>query len=143
MSTTIPEPWRSLMEQRGLPSIRALSRKSGLAVETTRKAILGLAVPKLESIQALAYALDVPVEHVEALLGVEYVSAPTPYAPPSEADRMTQRQRVAVDEMIRLLVAGNRVREDVSESKRDYGLVADDAQGYSHEDEDEQREMEP
>lgn len=143
MSTTIPEPWGSLLEQRGITSIRALSRKSGLSVETTRKAVLGLATPRLETVQALADALQVSVPQIETLLGDEYVSTARPYAPPAEADRMTRRQRVAVDEMIRLLVAGNRLGEVKEETQQDYDLVADDADGYSNEEEDELREMEP
>lgn len=141
MSTTIPEPWSSLLEQRGITSIRALSRKSGLSVETTRKALLGLATPRLETIQALAEALQVSVPRIETMLGDEYVSTARPYAPPAEADRMTRRQRVAIDEMIRLLVAGNRLGEVKEETQQDYDLVADDAPDY--EDEDVLREMEP
>ncbi len=171
MSTTIPEPWRGLLTQRGISSIRGLSRVSGLSVEATRRVLQGKSTPKVETIRALAQGLNVPVSEIERRLGTQEPSDLPPYVPPSESARLDQRQREAVDELIRLLAFGSQhsitdshgengddeieevdssadidfeqPRDPTYEYQDEYDLVADDADGYSHEDEDELREMEP
>lgn len=106
MSDPIPEPWRAAMEQRGITSIRDLSRKSGVAVETVRRLVQGSRkAPKDDTVRAVAEALGVRLGVVSEWVGVAASDTDQPYRPPAEASRLTLHQRTVVDELIRLLVA--------------------------------------
>lgn len=101
---TTPEPWFTAMEQRGISSIRDLSRKSGVAVETVRRLVQGSRkAPRDETLRAVAGALGLPLATISAWAGAAASDIERPYTPPAEANRLTLRQREAVDELIRLL----------------------------------------
>ncbi|MFC8733132.1 helix-turn-helix domain-containing protein [Luteimicrobium sp. NPDC057192] len=104
MSTTTPEPWHTAMEQRGISSIRDLARRSGASVETVRRLVQGSRkAPRDETLRAVADALGVPLATVSKWAGIAASDTEDPYVPPTEANRLTLRQREAVDELIRLL----------------------------------------
>lgn len=104
MSTPIPDPWKTSMEQKGISSIRDLARRSGVSVETVRRLVQGSRkAPKDETVRAVADALGQPLSTVAAWTGSVASDVDEPYVPPTEANRLTLRQREAVDEMIRLL----------------------------------------
>jgi len=125
---TTPEPWFTAMEQRGISSIRDLSRKSGVAVETVRRLVQGSRkAPRDETLRAVAGALGLPLATISAWAGAVTSDTEEPYSPPAEANRLTLRQREAVDELIRLLAqkeAGGEHEQRSAPSKQAGGSPA-------------------
>lgn len=83
--------------------------------------------PDQRTLEALAYVLRIPLGEVLELAG--YERRDEPFTPHRSADLLTDRQRKAVNEIIRLLADGNRTQEDPNESepqesREDYGLAA-------------------
>ena len=101
----VPEPWKSQMQNRGISSIRDLSRKSGLSVETVRKTVYGLRRSTPPTVAALAEALGLPEARVNNWIGYKGTDTNEPYTPPVESSRLNQRQRTALDELIRSMTA--------------------------------------
>ena len=98
----VPEPWATRMAQRGLSSYTRLADASGVAVETVRRAVLGVGVPRPETVRALSVALG---DDIQGWIGVHLGDR---YSPPSDADLLDPDERAAVDQMIRLLARGKR-----------------------------------
>ncbi|MGO1664127.1 MAG: hypothetical protein ACTHYO_10470 [Micrococcaceae bacterium] len=84
--------------------------------------------PDQRTLEALAHVLRVPLGEVLELAGHERHDEP--FTPHKSADLLTDRQRKAVNEIIRLLADGNRTQEDPNETepqeprREDYGLAA-------------------
>lgn len=106
--STVPEPWASRLVERGftdgrsrqrIPSMGALSTKTGLHTSTISALISGKRKPTVETVQLLVRELG---GDVAAWLGVPVRDE---YTPPPEAALLTPRQRKAVDELIRSIVA--------------------------------------
>lgn len=91
------------MERRGLSSIRQLAAASNISHTAVARILHGEGQPKDESIQALAATLRVKPNDLYGLVGLTAPDDAAPYEPPAEAARLSQRQRKAVDEIIRLL----------------------------------------
>lgn len=89
------------MRSRGIASLRDLARKSGVSVETTRQAVKGLRVPTPPTVAGLADALGIEASQVNRWVGYEGTDSNSPYQPPVESSRLNQRQRRALDELIR------------------------------------------
>lgn len=109
MSEKPPQLWGDLMRRadvgdprNGEPSYGALARKAGLGVETVRKAVLGIGVPKESTLQQIADALRVDVRVVGQMVG-RARDVREPYEPPDSAHLMDDAERKAVDRIIRLL----------------------------------------
>lgn len=89
----------------GKPSYNRLAKAVGVPQSTVSAVVTGKSRhPKPETVQRIADALRVDVRTVAAWVGQKRTEA-TPYAPPPEADLLTDRQRKAVDEIIRAIVA--------------------------------------
>lgn len=109
----VPEPWAAEMVQAGFrhpstgePSITALALESGVAVETVRRLVYGMGAPSEGTMRAVAAALDIPVPTVRKWAGSPRGES-DPYSPPLEADRLNERQRKALDELIRATTLRN------------------------------------
>lgn len=92
--------------------MRQLATASGVSHTAVARIIHGEGSPKDESIQALAATLGVKPTDIYEMVGVEAPDDAVPYEPPAEAARLSQRQRKAVDEMIRLLAQGADARRE-------------------------------
>lgn len=109
---SIPEPWAAAFRERGLvdkrtgePSLNAFSRRFGTpSLETLRNTIHGLRTPTEPTLAAVAEALNIPLPTIREWAG-RPAGEVVPYSPPPEADQMNTRQRKAVDELIRSMVA--------------------------------------
>jgi transcriptional regulator with XRE-family HTH domain len=108
----------------GVPSFRSLAERADVSVETVRQAILGTREPDDATVRALADALRVDVRKVSGWVG-QTRTVRTPYEPPAEAGLLDQRERRAVDEVIRLLAASKRQAAE-QPSRAEFGLAASD-----------------
>lgn len=105
----VPEPWASRMVERGLvradgaPNMSMLARRAGIAVETARRAILGIGRASPDTVARL-------VEHLgpEAQDWLGQKVDLGPYEPPSEAALLTQRERWVLDQLIRVIAVHHR-----------------------------------
>ena len=87
------------------PSYNQLARAIGVPQSTVSAIVSGKSRrPKPENIQRIADALGIDVRTVSGWVG-EQRTERAPYSPPAEADLLTDRQRRAVDEIIRAIVA--------------------------------------
>jgi hypothetical protein len=123
----VPEPWAGAMKRKrltdprtGQPSVSALSAAAGPAVQTCIRLIFGPGKPDPATVKAVAAALD---EDVATISTWARLARPVagPYEPPTEAAFLDERQRAALDELIRAMAAAQAapaVRVD------DYGLAA-------------------
>lgn len=106
-----PETWdealigADLVDPRnGKPSLNQLAIRADLPASTVTAIAAGRRKPKTPTIQKIADALGIDVRVVSEWVGQERTER-APYAPPAEADLLTDRQRRAVDEIIRAIVA--------------------------------------
>lgn len=105
MSREPIEPWKTAMRKAGLSSISALARASDVSVETARRLVYGTrAKPNEDTIRKIAGALRESPTTVGKWVGMVLSEEKRPYTPPAEADMLTQRERDAVDEIIRIIV---------------------------------------
>lgn len=100
----IPAHWKDLMDRRGIASVRKLAERAGLSHTPVVGIVYGDAVnPTEETLAKLARALDIPLADIYWMVG-----RPVPHVehwtPPAEANRMTLRQRAAIEELIRTIV---------------------------------------
>lgn len=66
--------------------------------------------PKEQTLKALATALDLPLSELRTLAGLP-AGELEPYEAPPEADRLDDRQRRALNELIRAIAAGQEGRD--------------------------------
>ncbi|MBM9432373.1 helix-turn-helix domain-containing protein [Flaviflexus equikiangi] len=100
----MPEPWRSAANKVGLNSYRKIAEAAGVSHGTIQRAFAGhRRSVHPDTIAGLARALRVTEAWVSEQLGMGQQTI-QPYSPPAEANMLTQRERAAVDELIRLLV---------------------------------------
>lgn len=88
----------------GRPSVNQLAIAAEIPQSTIAAAVAGRRVPKPETVERIASALGVDVRVVSGWVGQRRTER-APYKPPQEADLLTDRQRRAVDEIIRAIVA--------------------------------------
>lgn len=99
----MPEPWKSVAERAGLTSYRKIAEAAGVSHGTVQRAFTGHRQSvHPDTVKGLARALRVTESWVADALDMD-TDTVTPYTPPREAAYLGQRQRRAVDEMIRLL----------------------------------------
>lgn len=126
MRREAPEPWASAMRDRGMlhgqrPSfaqLAAAARQFTAAGTLTTQAVIDIVTGKTqepadEIVRALASALALPVEEVARWIG-RPLDVGAPYAPPNGADRLTRKQREALDHIIRVMTD----REEVGDDER-------------------------
>lgn len=106
-----PTTWEDALEAAGLvdprngrPSFNQLAIRAGMAPSTVTAIVAGRSKPSPATTQKIAEALRLDVRIVGEWVG-QVRTERAPYSPPAEADLLTHRQRRAVDEMIRAIVA--------------------------------------
>lgn len=117
-----PTTWEDALEAAGLvdprngrPSFNQLAIRASMAPSTVTKIVAGRSKPSPATIRKIADALRLDVRIVGEWVGQARTER-EPYSPPAEADLLTQRQRRAVDEMIRAIVADREGTDDPDES---------------------------
>lgn len=91
-------------------SNRQIALQTGLAPATIDKCMNGRHGKVEEpTLHALSEYFDIPLEDLRKAAGVPAGEA-QPWTPPPEADRLNRRQRDALDEMIRSIVASSTSR---------------------------------
>lgn len=87
-------------------SRREIARKTGVAPETINRIMRDEGDPDAATVDKIAHALKLDVQKAR-----EAVDKPrgesSPYEPPAEANLLDERQRRAVDEIIRVIVAAS------------------------------------
>ena len=92
------------MAQKSIGSIRQLSQKSGVSAPAISRLMHQESRQEDDTIVRIADTLGLDLAKAYALAGVTAPEA-KPYAPPAEAHRLNDRQRKAIDELIRATVA--------------------------------------
>ena len=100
----VPEPWKTLMDQHSISSIRQLSQKSGVSAPAISRLMHREGRQEDDTIVRVATTLGLDLDKAYGLAGVTAPEA-KPYTPPAEAHRLNERQRKAIDELIRATVA--------------------------------------
>lgn len=100
----IPAPWREAMEKAGAYSLRDLAGRAGIGTSTVSDLIYGRKSSSEPTMQATADSLRLPVTTIREWAAAARGEA-GPYQPPAVANRLTERQRRALDELIRSIVA--------------------------------------
>ncbi|WP_037160990.1 helix-turn-helix domain-containing protein [Rhodococcoides fascians] len=101
----------------GEPSLRALAAAIGINASTISNMRSGTVTPKPSTVQKVADALGLPVTEVSRWVG-QARTVKNAYMPPVEADLLDDRERKAVDEIIRLFAAPKieRAKRDKAET---------------------------
>lgn len=100
----IPAHWAEHMDRRGIPSIRQLAQRAGMSQPPIEGVIYGDSKnPSERTLGAIAEALDIPLTDVYWLAG-KTVPLAEIWEPPAEANRLTPKQRDALDALIRAIV---------------------------------------
>lgn len=102
----VPEPWRTLMDRKGIPSARQLALRSGVSQPAIGRLLHREGRQEDDTIIRVADTLGLDLSEAYELAGVDAPEA-KPYVPPPEAHRLNERQRRAIDELIRATVAGD------------------------------------
>lgn len=105
----MPEPWAKAARDKGYvrtdggANLSALARAAGTNLETTRRLVQGRGKSGDDVIAKVAAALGRPVHEVAAWAKVGRQLS-EPYRPPQEANRLSRRQREALDRLIKSIV---------------------------------------
>lgn len=100
----IPAPWRDAMEKAGTYSLRDLAARAGVGTSTVSDLIYGRKLASERTMQAAADSLRLPITTIREWAATARGEV-GPYQPPAVANRLTERQRRALDELIRSIVA--------------------------------------
>ena len=92
------------MDQHSISSIRQLSQKSGVSAPAISRLMHREGRQEDDTIVRVATTLGLDLDKAYGLAGVTAPEA-KPYTPPAEAHRLNERQRKAIDELIRATVA--------------------------------------
>lgn len=98
----IPKAWQELMDQQGISSIRQLAKIAGLTDHSAiNRVIMKGSTTDPENMQKVARVLKVPVEELYRITsGV----AARPLTMPAGTEKLSERQKNAVAEIIRTMV---------------------------------------
>jgi hypothetical protein len=107
--TDIPIQWDDLMIRKGFTSIRQLAKAADLNHTIVNRVIMKDATTSAENMQKIAWALDVPVEE---LYGITSGVAAKPLSIPKGTEKLSERQKSAVQELIRSMVEEKEVTND-------------------------------
>ena len=101
---TLPEPWRSALERKGISSMRGLAAKAGVSPQTAKRLIDGTGMPSYNTIVAIADAVfDGDRGYVWELAGVERQDFGDFQLPP-EASQLDPEQRAAVLAVVKAML---------------------------------------
>lgn len=110
--------------------IAGLAEKKGhqLAQPTVSKYLSGRhGRPTEPVLAAFSDVLNIPIDKLRAAAGVPTGDG-DPWAPPAEANRLDRRQRLALEELIRSMVASETSGEDQDDDQQDPARMDRDAQ---------------
>lgn len=102
----------------GNPSRNQLARRVGMSAGALNAVMDNRSTPRAATIQKIADALGLDVRIVSGWVGQKRTER-GPYTPPAEADLLTDRQRKAVDEIIRAIVAERAGTDDGRDDEQD------------------------
>lgn len=119
-----PEPWKSLMERKGISSLRHLGREADLANPSVSRLVHGDGTSQDDTIRRVAEVLGLDLPAMYKLIGDEHPEA-APYVPPAEANRLTTRQRRAIDDLIRAITAEREEEDDATQAETQAGRDPD------------------
>lgn len=102
----------------GNPSRNQLARRVGMSAGALNAVMDNRSTPRAATIQKIADALGLDVRIVSDWVGQKRTER-GPYTPPAEADLLTDRQRKAVDEIIRAIVAERASTDDGHDDQQD------------------------
>ena len=112
----------------GNPSRNQLARRVGMSAGALNAVMDNRSTPRAATIQKIADALGLDVRIVSDWVGQKRTER-GPYTPPAEADLLTDRQRKAVDEIIRAIVAERASTDDGHDDQQDGERSASTAGG--------------
>lgn len=112
----IPELWGKLLESKGISSLRHLAREADVAPTSVSRLVHGDGESADATIHAIAEVLGVDLPTMYRLAGQGAPEA-APYVPPAEANRLTARQRRAIDDLIRAITAGREDEDDATQTE--------------------------
>ena len=122
----IPEAWRVLMDRRGISSIRQLAMRAGVSHVTANRLVYSDPFfTSEENIQKIADALGTEYDMIYRLAG-RTANHAEKYAPPASSSRLTQAQRKVVDQVIEMMVSGQRL---IAHPEEGHDLAADTSHG--------------
>lgn len=126
---SIPQHWLDVMAPRGLTSIRRLAERAGLSHTAVNDVVHGDAKnPAHETLAGIATALELPLADVYDLAGRPQAAA-AHWAPPAEANLLTDRQRRAIEDLIRSIVLTSAEERDGSGSAAPMNQAGGDPAG--------------
>lgn len=96
-----PEAWQRLMDQKGMGSFRELGDAAGLSHTAVSRIAYGQSKHVRDTtVRAIADALGQDMETIYELIN-QPVDHASPWSPPAESQRLTRRQRNALEELVR------------------------------------------
>lgn len=115
--TATPKPWMDLMNQQGITSIRQLAKVAGLPDHSAiNRVIMKGTSTSEENMIRVARALKVPVEELYRITsGV----AARPLTMPAGTEKLSERQKNAVAEIIRTMIEEKEYVEKFVDKKTD------------------------
>lgn len=99
----IPAPWRGAMENAGTYSLRDLATRAGVGTTTVSDLIYGRKRTSERTLQAVAKVLRQPITTTREW-AAQARGEIGPWTPPAAAAQLSDRQRKALDELIRAIV---------------------------------------
>ena len=99
--TDTPTQWDDLMRRKGFTSIRQLAKAADLNHTIVNRVIMKGATTSPENMQHIAWALGV---NVEDLYGITSGVEAKPLSIPKGSEKLTERQKVAFQELIRSVI---------------------------------------
>lgn len=119
----LPEPWRSVLESKGVSSRRDLASKTGIAVATAIRLVNGEGAPSQATVDAVAKELfngdRNRVRELAGLSGQDHGE----WQVPDEVALLDPQQRAAVEAVIRAMVPQELRRGD-GDDRRDAAPIA-------------------
>lgn len=111
----IPFEWQLVMEQREISSVRDLAARAGTSHGTVNRLVYGDGHKTSdENMRKVAKALGTDVSNVYELARRSKDHG-LPWEPPEHSRFLTQKQRAAVEHIIRVMVADNREEDEESD----------------------------
>lgn len=101
--SALPGYLRERMAEAGITSLRGLATRVGIAPETARRLLGGMATPDELTLRKLADGLPAPLPVLRRMAGVPSGER-TPFVLPPEADQLDGRQRQVVLAMVHALL---------------------------------------
>lgn|GEM_PF-6362272 len=108
MRKDLPEEWAELLTAAGFRSVRGVALAADLSAQAVWRLIDKTGRSSDDTVQAVAAVLSTTPGHIYSLIGVRAPAADLgPYIPPEGSERLSQKERAALDTLIRLMAKKN------------------------------------